>query len=95
MPISAKKFEQDGVPAENRQRGERQLQVMQYLQHNPETAYTQSEVAKALGLSTPQQARSCLLALEAKGKVVRQAIGSQIYYMIDPAYAPKKTTPKK
>jgi len=79
-PISAKEFEEKGVAAEKRQKGRRQQEVMRFLNQNSGQAYTQSEVQKALGLSSPQHARSILLSLETKGRVARRAIENQVYY---------------
>jgi len=79
-PISAKDFAEKGIPAEKRQKGRRQQEVMRFLNSHKDNAYTQSEVQAALGLSTPQHARSILLALEEKGKVIRRAVGPNVYY---------------
>jgi len=95
MPISAKEFNEKGEPAEKRQKGRRQVEVMRFLNMNADEAFSQSEVQKELGLATPQQARSVLLALEAKGRVIRQAIDANIYYGTAEAPAPKATKKSK
>ena len=88
-PISAKEFEKEGIEPTKRQKGRRQQEAMRFLNGNAGSAYTQGEVQEALSLSTPQHARSILLALEAKGRVERKAVGEHVYYCTS------ETKPKK
>jgi len=73
MPIDVKTLEDQGTEVIGTIRNaDVQNSVYDYLKNNKKSAFTQKEIADALGIR-PQQARQCLHALLKKGKVARKA----------------------
>ena len=78
MPIKVDDLVKRGKEVSTEKNQHRQKEVLAFMKKNPETAFTQAEVAKELSTTDsemrPQQARQILFALQKKGHVDRKEV---------------------
>lgn len=77
-PVDLDKFETDGTEPQGRPKEKWQSQIVDYLKENPEQAFSDKEIAEALGTTTATVNQACRKLVD-KDMAERKSVDNKIY----------------
>jgi len=86
MPLPASEFREKKVDPDAKHLGKNQIRILEFLQANPEEAYTRKEIQVTLGIKYDGAVLTALNSLKSKGSVISKEFEGKIYWGINDAY---------